>query len=62
MFHLCCSGAELVKNFNKIVLPLNTLSFLSNPMGIRVLMLSKRTIQDQFLTNLYVLLEQSMFY
>lgn len=60
--HNIQSGAELVKNFNKIVLPLNTLSFLSSHMGIRVLMLSKRTIQDQFLTNLYVLLEQKLIY
>lgn len=56
---ICFSGTELVKNFNKIVLPLNTLSLLNSPMGIRVLMLSKRTIQEQFLTNLYAVLEQS---
>ena len=53
------SGQELVKNFHKLSLPLNTLSLLNSSTGIFVLMMSPRSVQEHFFRNLYYLLEES---
>lgn len=62
MFRLLySSGKDFVKKFDRLKMHLNPLSLLNDDKGLRVLIYSRKSVQEQFMNNLHAVLKQSTF-